>query len=446
MVGVVALVALVCSAPAAPLPYDPRFDVPPGLQHQVDFWVDVFTLHSRWQVLIHDSQRLDRVYRLLDWSDRAGSESEVALEIERKRVVEAEKKRVREGLLRIQRLGPDSVELTPEEQRWAKLFRDDRNPRCFAEAAEPDRIRAQLGIKERFSDGVAVSYRYLPEMERIFREEGVPLPITRLPLIESSFNVRAYSKVGASGIWQFMPSTARRFMRIGDVVDERLDPWIATRSAARFLKENYDRLGSWPLAITAYNHGPGGVVRAVDALGTSDIAAIVAGYRGKGFGFASRNFYASFLAALEVERNYLEYYGPLPLHRPVSTETVTLRHYVPLDAIVSCGGWDAERIRDLNPALLPPVYAGRQRVPRDYTLHLPAGTRADFERCYARLPAAKKLESQKPAFVAHRVRRGQTLGQIARLYRSSVEAIRRRNGLKNKSVIRVGQVLRIPTG
>jgi membrane-bound lytic murein transglycosylase D len=259
----------------------------------------------------------------------------------------------------------------------------------------------------------------------------VPAPITRLPLVESCFNVRAYSKVGASGIWQFMPATARRFMSITDAVDERLDPLVSTRAAARFLRENYERLGTWPLAINAYNHGPGGMARAVRELGTTDIAAIVARYRGPSFKFASRNFYAEFLAALEVEREHDE---------------VVLAHYVPLAAVVRCADGDETALRELNPGLLPAVFQGKQYVPRRYTLRLPAGRGEGFARCYEALAARMKADSQKRMFVVHRVRRGQTLGQIARRYGTSVEAIQRRNGLRSRHVIREGQRLEIPRG
>ncbi len=104
-------------------------------------------------------------------------------------------------------------------------------------------------------------------------------------------------------MWQFMRSTGRRFLRIDAVVDERLDPYRSTEAAARFLEQNYIILGSWPLALTAYNHGPGGMKRAQEQLGTSDIATIVRKYNSRSFGFASRNFYLAFLAALEIDQN-----------------------------------------------------------------------------------------------------------------------------------------------
>src|SRR4029077_7956824 len=175
----------------------------------------------------------------------------------------------------------------------------------------------QRGLRERFAEGIRASRRYFPEMERIFRDEGLPAELVRLPLIESCFNLQAYSKVGAAGIWQFMPKTGRLFMRVDDLVDERRDPISSTHAAARFLGRVHDMLGSWPLAITAYNHGPDGMARAVDEVGTADIGRIVRDYRGRAFGFASRNFYAEFLAALEVEQDHRRYFGDMPLDAPL---------------------------------------------------------------------------------------------------------------------------------
>jgi membrane-bound lytic murein transglycosylase D len=163
-------------------------------------------------------------------------------------------------------------------------------------------------------------------MERIFRAEGLPLELTRLPLVESCFDVEAYSKVGAAGIWQFMPATGRLYaMDVNDSVDERRDPIASTRAAARFLRHNYEALeDSWPLAITAYNHGPAGIRRAISATGTTDIGVIVGRYDGPAFGFASRNFYAEFLAALDVDRHREAWFGKLDVHQPEPTRVIPL--------------------------------------------------------------------------------------------------------------------------
>ena len=132
------------------------------------------------------------------------------------------------------------------------------------------RVRAQRGVKERFATGLELSRRYLEQMQEIFREEGLPVELTYLPLVESSFNIRARSPAGAVGIWQFMRTTGRRYLRVNRSVDERRDPLESTRAAAQLLKENYAIFGDWPLAITAYNHGREGIMRAVSKVG-SDI-------------------------------------------------------------------------------------------------------------------------------------------------------------------------------
>jgi membrane-bound lytic murein transglycosylase D len=451
VVVVTAVVAVIqgvaTPAGASRLAYDPRFDVPPAIKPLVDFWINAFVIYGRRQVVIHDTDDPERVYRVLDFRrlEDLGL-SEAAIEVRMAKEVAQEKERVRSALLRIHRLGPDNPSLSPDEAVLTRLFRNDGNPRKFLLAADRNRIRSQTGLRERFSQGVATGQMYFDEMERIFEREGVPATITRLPLVESSFDLRAYSKAAASGVWQFIPSTGRRFMTINDAVDERLDPIVSTRAAARFLRENYDMLGAWPLAVMAYNHGPGGIAKAVRALGTTDASQIILRYNGPRFKFASRNFYPEFLAAVDVETNRFEHYGPLPQFNPIETDDVRVPHYVSLSTLSTCAGATPDELRRLNPSLLSSVHGGKQRVPGGYALRLPKGTRGAFERCYAGLPSNVKSTQQKRQYIVHRVRRGQTLSQIARLYGSSVDEIRRRNGLRSTNHIREGQVLQIPAG
>jgi len=209
------------------------------------------------------------------------------------------------------------------------------------------------------------------QIARTLTQHGVPAEIAALPHVESSFNLAAYSKVGAAGLWQFMPSTAKRFMRVDSVVDERLDPYSATEAAANLMLYNYRLLGTWPLAVTAYNHGPGGLRRAQDELGTSDIAVIVKRYQGKTFGFASRNFYVAFLAALEVDRNAEKFFGPLTRLPDTESTPTELPDYIPVDALAKAFKVDMGALRVLNPALRPPIWNGARFVPRGYPLRLP---------------------------------------------------------------------------
>src|SRR5205823_9329759 len=137
--------------------------------------------------------------------------------------------------------------------------------------------------------------------------------IALLPLVESSFENRALSSAGAAGIWQFTRGTGKLYMSVNKKLDERLDPAKATRSAARLLHDNYNALGSWPLAITAYNHGRAGMMHAQSEVGSSDLTKVIQDYKGPLFGYASMNFYSEFIAAVDVYDHYQDYFGELAL-------------------------------------------------------------------------------------------------------------------------------------
>ena len=294
-----------------------HFPYPAALRPQVEFWKHVFTT-SKYKVTLHDTVHM-RVYKVLNFQPlyETYSKDERTRSRLRKKRIEREVKKIRASLLKLHKSGK-SVPLTADEQRIWDLYSDIKNPRKFLHAAQKDRIRSQTGIGEKFRSGIQISGRYAKEMEAIFRRAGLPLELTRLPLIESTFDVTAYSKVGAAGIWQFMPSTGRMFMRVDRLIDERRDPLLATQAAAKLLKANYAQLGTWPLAITAYNHGPAGIARAVKSVGTTDIARIIRSYKSRSFGFASRNFYPEFLAAVEIEKNHKTYFGDLRRDAPFS--------------------------------------------------------------------------------------------------------------------------------
>lgn len=444
--AVVAVVGLGAAEVRAELsPGGSSFTVPAELRPQVDFWKNVFAKYSRLQVVIHDTEHLDRVYNVLDFRSLADDElSEGQIEQHIAMATRREKERIRSLLMRLDRTD-DPADLRGEERRIWDLFQGTYESRKFSRAAAEDRIRAQAGLRERFAAGIEVAHAYFPEMERIFREEGVPVEITRLPLIESCFNVKAYSKRGAAGVWQFIPSTGKQYLRIDNAIDERRDPLLATRAAARFLRSMFDDLGAWPVTITAYNHGPGGIARAISQIGTRDIVPIIRYYQGPAFKFASRNFYPEFLAALELERHYQDHFGPLRLHQPVATDRVRIGHYVSLETVARCADVDPDVISELNPSLSRAIVDGKQRIPGGYELRLPAGTRSRFEQRYAALPAERKFSSQQRAQqLVHRVRRGQTLDTIARHYGRTPAEIRRQNKMGKRQGVRVGQVLRIP--
>ncbi len=424
------------SPASSPLPY------PQALRPQVEFWTKIFATYSEYQVVIHDAVYLDKVYAVLDFRPLLKKHGEAKARKLKSKRTKQELKKIRAALRKLHKHGAKGRTLSSRERKIRSLFRDVKERHKFRKAAAKGRLRAQSGIRERFHQSLRLSGRYLPRMEKIFRQKGLPVVLTRLPLIESSFNIEAYSKVGAAGIWQFMPATGRLFLTINHVVDERLDPIIATRAAADLLKSNYDRLRTWPLAVTAYNHGPAGMARAVRKVGTRDIATIIRRYKSRTFGFASRNFYAELLAAIEVEKNSATYFGPIKRDPLLRYDEVDLQHFVSLENLARAANTSTERLLALNPSFRRLIRNGELHVPRRHRLRIPAGTRKDFDRRYAALSPRAKADRQVPA-LTHTVRRGETLGGIAQRYRTSVRTLQRLNGLRSAHFIRIGQELRV---
>jgi membrane-bound lytic murein transglycosylase D len=233
-------------------------------------------------------------------------------------------------------------------------------------------------------------------------------------------------------------------MRIDDAVDERLDPYRSTEAAAQLLSYNYRVLGTWPLALTAYNHGAAGMRRAKEAVGTDDFVTIARRYRGPTFGFASRNFYPSFLAALTIDQNPERYFPGVERAPEQRFTEVEMPGYARLSVVERAVDVPRSELRALNPALRPPVFEGKRFVPRGYKLRLPASATAlDSETLAARI-GANELYAAQIAERTHRVRKGQTLAQIAKRYGVSTAKLAELNDLGGAKRVRPGMVLQLP--
>ncbi len=381
-----------------------KFSVDDRLRRNVQFWVKVYTEHPQTEGVIHDSRYIDHIYEIVDVSGHHGM-----------RRAKESKKKWRAVLSRLHKLSRDGdidvTQLSPDERHIYELFLDINEPNKFLNATHRKRLRFQLGQRDRFLDGFKQSGRYLTAMEEIFRREGLPVELTRLPFVESSFNTRARSKVGASGVWQFMRSTGRLFLKVNDAVDERNDPLLATQAAARLLKLNFESLNSWPLAVTAYNHGRKGMMRAVRRTGTDELEELVSEYRSRSFGFASSNFFTELLAAIEVERNAERYFGKVARETPnTDIAEVVLPDYIAFRDLVGFMKINAAELKALNPALTEAVFKGERLIPAGYALRLPVAgatlvgegspkgreeVQKNFMAAYAEIPAIYKQRSQR---------------------------------------------------
>ncbi len=429
--------------PAAPPlgspPTTGDFAVKEEVRPAVDFWKLIFTRYSGDEAVVHHIERLGIVYSDLDFSDLKGHPRESRL---RRSRMNREIERVAAILRKLHGVrSPES--LTVGERRIYDSFRDVPGSRKFLDAAQRDNIHVQSGIRDRFERGLVVSRKYLPEIERIFHEEGVPLQITRLPLVESSFDVRAHSRASAAGIWQFIPSTGRLYMKVGRAVDERRDPLIASRAAAKLLKYNYRSTGSWPLAITAYNHGLGGVMRAIRVTGSRDMATIIRRYRSRNFGYASRNFFVELLAGLEVERDYRRHFGELRFEDPFAYDAIRLRRDVLASHMIKAG-MSRDELADYNPALTSHTISSRLSIPSGTTLRTRVG---HGERVVEKLNALRLSDLPRITSTGirrHRVTRGESLSSVARRYGVRRTTLARANGLSSRAHLRIGQVLKVP--
>jgi membrane-bound lytic murein transglycosylase D len=297
------------------------FPQPLAIQENVKFWVDVFATYGVRDFVVHDRDQVDRVYQVMHLpGDGDPSHEEIADINDYLKTKYA---------ATLSRLATGQQPANPEEQRIAAMFKGEP---ASAYAAAAQNLRVQEGLREHFREGLLRSRYYRTSMERIFRGAGLPPELVTLATVESGFYSRAKSSAGAVGIWQFMPSTGKEYMRITRYHDDRLNPDTETRAAAALLRSNYDALGSWPLAITAYNYGAGGTSVAASEYG-GNYDELVRNFNGPHFGFAARNYYAEFLAALQIHQDEDKYfpdlkYSETPEPPPVKTDFAPPpRHY-----------------------------------------------------------------------------------------------------------------------
>lgn len=406
----------------------PQYDC---ITPNVAFWCDIYGKYPSTQGVLHDKRDLRIVYEVLDiegvWENGARERDHQKIE------------RAKDNYLKILKsLAVGVPPRTKEEKRVAGLF----GPKATADEflAAQDNIRFQSGQKDHFREGLIRSGAYLEEIKQIMANYGVPEDLAYLPHVESSFNYKAYSKFGAAGIWQFTESSGKQFdMDVNYSIDERRDPIKATHAAARMLRHNYEVLGTWPLAVTAYNHGVSGMLRAKVAKG--DYEKIFQEHESESFKFASRNFYSEFLAAREVAKNYKSYFGPLQMEPPVTSKSVILPNYALVKDLVKHLKVDLETFKSLNPALREPVYRGQKLIPKGFEVRVPQ--KGKVVHLADNIPA-EILKKDQAQTTMYQVRQGDTAFSIARQHGITVADLLRGNGLADEAVICSGQNLRIP--
>lgn len=318
------------------------FETPAALEKDVQFWIDIYSKYTTQQGVFHLSGHTDQVLGQIDLRDIYSNQkwSAIRRELEAGIIVRRQKRFI--------------------AKKWG-----------IKNLAS---IRLQMGLKDRMQEAIKLSGLYLPMIERIFTDQNLPLELSRVAFVESSFNIHAGSKVGASGLWQIMPRVARQFKYINPTYDKRNHPYYSTLVAARILKQNYQILKSWPLAITAYNHGVGSLKKIVTKYKSNDIGFLVDNVKAKkSFGFASRNFYATFLAALHVEKNANLYFAePIEKLPELMLRDFYLKKKIRFETLVKLFDGDRSKIKLYNAHISAKYMKKGRWIPEKTLISLPS--------------------------------------------------------------------------
>lgn len=299
---------------------------------------------------------------------------------------------------------------------------------------------------------LGMSQYYFPLIEDELLKEGLPVELRALPIIESALNPTAVSRMGAAGLWQFMPSTGKLYgLEVNSLIDERYDPVLATRAACRYLKDMYAVFGDWMLAIASYNCGPGNVNKAIARSGGGKTFWEIYDYLPR----ETRGYVPAFIGA-SYAYAYHKQHGieltepPLPL----AVDTIRVTKLMHLGQVASTLDLPIEVLRQLNPQYRLDIIPA---TGKHYTLVLPQEYACRYIACeeeiqrkdslylkeYINPVNVAKKRAATSSYLTHTVKRGETLGYIARKYRVSQQTIMRDNRIRNANRLSIGQKLKI---
>jgi len=424
---------------------DGDFEIPDDLQEMVAFWTHIFGHYNRNHLVFYNMQQVGVVYSVLDFSELTGLDKKGVKEVKADIIAE-ERTRLRKMIRKLASYikankGQKNLnfkDFTEEERRIGKLLFERKDHLDLSEKGLKKSFAYRYGFSHRIKGAIKVSGLYMDEMRRIFRERGLPEELTIIPFIESAFNLKAYSRAGAAGIWQFIKATGQRYLRIDEFVDERYDPILGAYAAATHLRNEFKLLKSWPLTINAYNTGPGRMLQAKRKLQTTDISRIIKEFRGRGYGFDSRNYYPEFLAALTVFNNQEFYFGDIQKLSPQPFEYVAMPSSMSIPELSRLASIPIDVISDLNLPLKDEVLWGEYELPKGYLLKIPPTQKEDL------LLAMQELYRDVRFASHHVVKRGDDLKKISKKYDVTLKELAQANNLLPHQKLKRGSVIQLP--
>ena len=400
------------------------FPRPAELQPAISFWISVYTEIDTDHGYLHDSEDLSVIYASLNRNNQE---------------IEAVRQKIKDDLNIL--ASGKRANLSEHQKEILALWPEGVSNERLKQAT--NNVRFQVGQSNAFLEGLERSGAYRDYIDGVLIDKNMPPQLALLPHVESSFNPDAFSHANAAGMWQFTRPTGQRFMRIDNIIDERMDPYISSDAAIELLEYNYQVLGTWPLAITAYNQGVGRMSRAVREIDTNEIQKIIKNYKGPRFGFVGRNFYAQFLAVNDIERDIQQYFDDIHYESPIIFKEVRLDSYIEAAGIERSFNIPLSQLRDDNPSLRNVVWQGLKYIPRGFRIRLRADKLSATTDFLAQLNSSYKHSTQlQDAY--YEVQRGETLKAIASKYETTEEQLASLNEIRNPDEIQTGQRIAIP--
>jgi membrane-bound lytic murein transglycosylase D len=293
----------------------------------------------------------------------------------------------------------------------------------------------QTTARNNFSNWLARSGKYIPFMRNLLKENGLPEDLVYLALIESGFNPYAYSRSKASGPWQFIYFTGKKYgLKVNGWVDERRDPEKSTIAAAKYLKDLYDMFECWYLAAAGYNAGENKIVNAMKRYRTEDFWELA---KHRYLKQETRDYVPQMIAAALIAKDPEKYgFVEIEYKEPLRYEKVNVPKFTDLRLIAKACEITVEELKDLNPELsrwvTPPDHP-------DYEIKIPFGKKEFFLKNFNSLQPVEKTQ-----FKIHIVKKGETFQRIAQLYRINVKSILELNHLEKTRRLPTGVNLLIP--